>query len=264
MRRLAVLVAALAVLAGCTGESDAEPQAPTTADGTVLSLDWPVAADLTPVAAPDVPEGFDPARYEEMVDALTRWAQATTVDPDVRSSDDPAAAVAALVPDAIGGQIESAAKDSTAPRLSAATVFSDDTEVIGDPQVTTAWKVETTEDEGGAPAMRLMLQTRAAYTVRDGDGPERTIGVLRVHELVTREGASGELGIGFSWQEFGASDCTVATSDALRPDAATADVSDELATFAGIGSGTALTMPELPAEDTVDQDYLDRCKRGTA
>lgn len=264
MRLLAALACAVLLVSGCTGGSD---DAATADDASItidsLDLQWPEAAGnvLDPGDPPEVPAGFDAGRYQRMVDALTAWARASTVAPDVRSAEDPAAEVAAELPKAVGSQLVKVADTAVSARLAAANVFADDVTVVGQPRVTTAWRAESIE-QGGAPALSLILQTRAAYEVRIGDGPKRVIGVLRVHELITRAGETGEIGVGLAWQEFGASDCTLALDDALRPDGDVAAATDDLATFVEVGSGETVEMPELQSDDTVDEEYLDRCRRG--
>ena len=167
----------------------------------------------------------------------------------------------AAQPKAIGSQIEKLTADKVSPRLAAANVFADDVEVIGDPLISTAWKAASVERDG-APSLSLKLQTRAAYQVRLDGGPERVIAVLRVHELITREGETGDIGVGYSWQEFGASDCTLALDDALSPDGEAGPARQDLDRFVSATSDDTLQMPPLPEGETVDQDYLDRCRAG--
>lgn len=264
MRLIGTLVCALLLVSGCTGGDDDSLPAPDQITIDSLDLDWPQAQGdtLDPTAPPEVPKGFDETRYGRMVDALTTWASATTLDAEVRSSDDPAAAVGADLPDAIGSQVSELGAQTVSPRLAVANVFADDVTVLGEPRITTAWRAETIERDG-APALSLKLQTRTAYEVRIGeDGPKRVIGMLRVHELITRTGETGDIGVGFSWQEFGASDCTLALDDALRPDQETAPAREDLATFVEVGSGDTVEMPDLGDGETVDQEYLDRCRAG--
>ncbi len=263
MRLFATLACALLLLSACTsgdGTASAQPEAEITFDS--LELDWAAATDrIATVDPPEVPEGFNETRFDRMVDALNTWAVATTLESDVRESDDPAKAVGATLPKAVSSQVSKLGKGSVSPRLAAANVFADDVTVLGKPRVTTAWSAETTESDG-EPALSLKLQTRAAYEVRIEDGPTRVIGVLRVHELITREGETGPVGVGFGWQEFGASDCTLAIDDALRPDGDVGPAEEDLRTFIDVGSGGTVEMPDLESDDTVDKQYLDRCKRG--
>lgn len=263
MRLFAALACALLLVAGCTGSVDGgsqQSEAEITFES--IGLDWPAATDrIATVDPPELPEGFNEARYQRIVDALNTWAVATTLEPDVRESDDPAKAVGAALPKAVGSQVRQLGTGSVSPRLAAANVFADDVSVIGKPRVTTAWSAETTKRDG-EPALSLKLQTRAAYEVRIDEGPTRVIGVLRVHELITREGETGPIGVGFGWQEFGASDCALALDDALRPDGDVGPAERDLRTFIDVGSGGTVEMPDLESVDTVDQEYLDRCKRG--
>lgn len=269
MRLLAAFTCAALLVSGCgllgDKESDkAEPDAPKVEQIALSSLkvDWPaVGDDLEPSAPPEVPEGFDQERYDEMVDTLTTWAEATTIDPEIRRSDTPAVDVAADLPDDVGAQIEKLTEGRTSPRLAVANVFADDVEVIGDPLVSTAWKADSVEQDG-APALNLQLQTRAAYQVRVGKGPERVVAVLRVHELVTRTGETGDLGVGYSWQEFGASDCVLAVEDALRPDDDATTARQDLDRFVDASKGDTLKMPKLAEDEVVDEEYLARCKAG--
>lgn len=263
MRLIAALMGALLLVSGCMGGDEANQPAQNQITLDSLDLDWPQAAgELDPVDPPDAPAGFDQTRYGRMVDALTTWANATTLDPEVRESDDPAAAVGSQLPKAVGSQLNTLGSESVSPHLAVANVFADDVTVLGQPRITTAWRAEAVERDG-APALSLQLQTRAAYEVRLGeDGPKRVIGVLRVHELVTRAGETGDIGIGFGWQEFGASDCTLALDDALRPDGDIGPTKEDLAIFVEAGSGDTVEMPDLGEGETVDQDYLDRCRAG--
>lgn len=266
MRLLAPLVCAVLLLAGCTGGSDVDDAAagdsPTAAEITFasLDLDWDSTGDVLDAGdPPGVPDGFDEDRYDRMAEALTTWATATTVTPDVRTAQSPAGAVADDLPAAIGDQITAYAGDAATPRLSAANVFADDVTVEGDPQVTTAWDAKVA-DVDGAPSLTLRLQTRAAYEVRVAGGPIRVIGVLRVHSLITREAAQGDIGVGYAWQEYGASDCIIATDDALRPDGDAKAATADLATFVKAGDADGVEMPELAPGDEVDEEYLERCK----
>ena len=148
------------------------------------------------------------------------------------------------------------------PHLAFANVFRDDVTVVGSPMITSAWKVTTEKDAANKTFMRLELQTRAAYEVRLGDGGTRVIGVLRVHSLSAYNDTTDDFGVGGGWQEFGAGDCALALDDALVPDSDRDESLKDLKTFIRVGSGTKLEMPELPAQDKVDDEYLKRCRDG--
>lgn len=261
MRLIVTLACAVLLAAGCTSD-DSKPNS---AEMTFESLDLGLPDALDRLAVddpPELPDGFNEKRYDRMIDALTRWASASTYQSEVRESDNPARQIGIELPDAIASELADLTASAVSPRLAAANVFADDVSVLGPPQVTTAWKAETVERDG-APALSLKLQTRAAYEVRTGsDGPTRVIGVLRVHELITRTGETGDIGVGFGWQEFGASDCTLALDDALRPDGDISSALDDLKIFAGVATLGTVEMPDLGDEETIDEDYLQRCMRG--
>ena len=268
-------MAVASLLAACTSTSD-EPaptpssSAPTSEASSTLDsegIDWPRAGVPLQVSDPPAaPDGFDDALVTRMADVLTTWAGATTVDADVWQGDDPVAAVTDALPSAVGAALTRQTQTSGAvsPELAVANVFGDAVEVIGEPAVTTAWKVTTKDDEAGQPYVTVQLQTRAAYEVRVGaDGPTRVVGVLRVHGLSAYPGTTDDFGVTTGWQEFGAGDCALAVDDALVPDNDVDRAVTDLATFVDVGSQPDLRMPALDDEEKVDDAYLDRCRNGT-
>lgn len=274
-RRVGALVTVASLLAACTSTSD-EPapppssSAPTAEASSTLAsegIDWPRAgAPLQVSAPPAAPDGFDDALVTRMADVLTTWAGATTVDADVWQGDDPVAAVTDALPSAVRAALTRQTQTSGAvsPELAVANVFGDAVEVIGEPAVTTAWKVTTKDDEAGQPYVTVQLQTRAAYEVRVGaGGPTRVVGVLRVHGLSAYPGTTDDFGVTTGWQEFGAGDCALAVDDALVPDNDVDRAVTDLATFVDVGDQPDLRMPALDDEEKVDDAYLDRCRNGT-
>jgi hypothetical protein len=272
MRRLGgVLVAVLLVCTACTSSADdgtvAEPTASSSAPDpstsfAAVGVDWPeTGAKLAPGAPPPAPAGFDDALLGRMADTLIDWAQVSALDEDVRHSADPAAAVAAVLPDPVAAALAAQTEGTVSPRLAAANVFGDDITVVGAPRVTTAWKTSTQSDDAGREYVLLELQTRAAYEVRVGPGgPVRVVGVLRVHGLSAYPGTTDDFGVSGGWQEFGAVDCALALDDDLTPDGDLQASADELATFVQVGAGPTVEMPSLGDEQKVDAEYLQRCR----
>ncbi|MCL8251805.1 MULTISPECIES: hypothetical protein [Aeromicrobium] len=267
------LVAASSVLGACTSSADGPAPAPTspapTAEAsttlTAQGIDWPRAGSPLPVADPPAaPDGFGAALVTRMADVLTTWAGATTVDPDVWHVETPADAVVDALPPAVGAALTRQAADAVSPGLAVANVFGDDVEVIGEPAVTTAWRVTTKDDDAGQQYVVVQLQTRAAYEVRLGDdGPTRVVGVLRVHGLSAYPGTEDDFGVTTGWQEFGAGDCALAVDDALVPDNDLDKAAADLATFVDVGDQPDVRMPALDDEEKVDDAYRDRCRDGT-
>jgi hypothetical protein len=265
-----VVVAVLAVTAGCSGGSDGEAQArPTPARSTAPSMSlasvdvaWPRAGDeLDAPKVPAAPGGFPAGLISRMAGVLTDWATETTLDDDVRHSGSPVDEVADELPAEVDAALRAQTKDAVSPRLRIANVLADDVDVVGAPAVTTAWKVAADTDEAGRRFVLLQLQTRAAYEVRTGaDGPVRVIGVLRVHGLSAYPGTTTDFGVSGGWQEFGAGDCALALDDHLVPDTDIAKVRRDLATFVEVGDGDQLVMPALDDEEQVDVQYLKRCR----
>ena len=273
MRRLTPLLLVVAIaLSGCTsGSSDPEPttDATTAGDSAVtlasLALDWPTAQGrLVVPKVPAAPSGFVDSTVDRMADVLKKWARLSTVDDGMWHSGDPLSEVRTVLPDGTAGTYEEQLRGVVSPHLAVANVFGDDVTVVGTPMITAAWRVSTEKDQADKAFVRLELQTRAAYEVRIGDGPSRVIGVLRVHSLSAYKDTTDDFGIGGGWQEFGASDCALALDDALVPDSDRADALKDLKTFIRVGSGSTVEMPELPAQDRVDPDYLKRCRDGQA
>jgi hypothetical protein len=271
MRRLVgVLLAVLVVVAGCSSGdgSDATPRSSSAGGGGSITLeslgvDWPAASgELDPGRRPATPKGFDDETLDEMAADLTDWAQSASVDEAVWHSAAPIEQVADAVPAPVAKALRARVGKLVAPRLSIANVFGDDVEVIGNPRVTTAWKVSTDQDESGTPYVLLELQTRTAYEVRTEDGPTRVIGLLRVHGLIARQG-SDDLDVSFGWQEFGAGDCALALDDQLVPDGDVDQAKKDLKTFVAVGSSSKLRMPPLPPQEQVDDEYLQRCRAGS-
>lgn len=273
-RWLGGLAAVALVVAGCSATSDDPPApAPSSSSATtgapVVSLasegiDWPRSGSpLRPSDPPAAPDGFDDALVSRMADVLTAWAGATTVDADVWHSDAPAEVVAGALPSATGTALTQQTSGAISPGLAVANVFGDAVEVVGQPAVTTAWKVATTADDSGQAYVVLQLQTRAAYEVRSSGGPTRVVGVLRVHGLSAYPGTTDDFGVTTGWQEFGAGDCALALDDRLVPDDDLDAAGDDLATFVDVGDQPALRMPALDDDQRVDDAYLDRCRNGT-
>lgn len=263
------------VAAGCTSTTgdDAPPPAPRTSATsdvpalslTSLGIDWPrVGSTLDVSAVPSAPEGFDDALLGRMADVLEAWATATTTDPDVWQGDAPVDTVTATLPAKAGAALRQQTADAVSPELGVANVFGDDVTVVGEPRVTTAWKVSTQDDDSGQQYVLLELQTRAAYEVRLGDdGPTQVVGVLRVHGLSAYPGTTDDFGVSGGWQEFGASDCALALDDDLVPANDSEDAADDLATFADVGGQPSLRMPALDSDEQVDEAYLQRCRDST-
>lgn len=269
MRRLVgTLVAAMLVVGGCTGGSgsDAAPEPSASTEPAIslasLDVDWPRATETLDVAKPPAaPKGFDDGTVTRMAGILTTWAQATTVDEDVWRSAAPIDEVAAALPDKVGTSLRGQITGAVSPRLAVANVFAEDATVVGEPLVTTAWKISTQTDEVGKQYVLLELQTRAAYEVRLGEGaPTRVIGMLRVHGLSAYADSTDDFGVTGGWQEFGASDCALALDDDLVPDSDVDQTVKDLKTFVQVGDGEKLSMPTLPVEEQVDSEYLQRCR----
>lgn len=269
MRRLTPLLLAVAfVVSGCTsGSSDPEPTPSATTTGPMtfesLKLDWPTAQGrLVVPKVPAAPAGFDDKTVDRMATVLEKWARLSTVDDGMWHSGDPLSDVRTILPKDTASTYEEQLRGVVSPHLAVANVFGHDVTVVGTPMITAAWRVATDKDQANETFVRLELQTRAAYEVRIGNGPSRVIGVLRVHSLSAYQDTTDDFGIGGGWQEFGASDCALALDDALVPDSDREHALKDLTTFIRVGKGTKVEMPELPAEDQVDPEYLKRCRDG--
>lgn len=268
MHRPFALVLAIAILmSGCAGGSDAEPTPTATSDRPVtlesLSLDWQTArGKLVVPKRPAAPNGFDEKTLARMATVLEKWARLSTVDDSMWRSGDPLSDVRTVFPKPAADTFEEQLRGSVSPHLAVANVFGDDVAVVGSPMITVAWRVSTALDSANERFVRLELQTRAAYEVRFQNGPTRVIGVLRVHSLSAYKDTTDDFGVGGGWQEFGASDCALALDDALVPDSDREGALKDLKTFIRVGRGTKLEMPELPAQDKVDAEYLQRCRDG--
>lgn len=267
MRRFsAVLLTIAVVCAGCTSGSDDPPPAGAESSSVTLAsldLDWPAAeGTFTPGTVPSAPAGFKEAQVGRMAKILTRWSRLATVDEASWHSDDPLPDVRALLPAAAAGTLEQQLGDAVSPNLGVANVFGKDVEVVGAPQLTSAWQVSTDEDADGKTYVKLELQTRTAYEVRVGDGPSRVIGVLRVQGLSAYPDTTDDYGVSGGWQEFGAGDCALALDDALVPDSDRRGAAEDLETFIRVGNGSKVEMPELGVEEQVDAEYLKRCRDG--
>lgn len=275
MRNLwGTLVAVLLLTGGCSTGSDRAATADAAADVPTparvvtldsLDLDWPTGDDkLDAGDPPAAPEGFDSAVYDQMVSDLKAWATASTVDEEVWQSKTALEQVAAALPAKTDATFLAQAKEQPSPRLAAANVFSDRVTVVGTPLVTTAWQVKAVDDDTEKPYYVLELQTRAAYEVRLGEnGPSRVIGMLRVHALSAFADTTDNFGVSFGWQEFGASDCSLALDDSLIPDADLEGAAEDLKKFIAVGSENAVVMPELDEDQKVDSNYLKRCREGS-
>jgi hypothetical protein len=254
--------------AACTSGSD-EPASPRPAPAEArsisfqsLDLDWPKSqGKLDPPELPAAPRGFDDTTLERMATVLEKWARLSTVDEGMWHSDAPFSDIRTVLPKDAADTYEQQIKGQVSPHLAVANVFRHDVTVVGSPMVTSAWRVSTEKDPANEPFMRLELQTRAAYEVRLGGGT-RVIGVLRVHSLSAYKDTTDDFGVGGGWQEFGAGDCALAIDDALVPDSDRSEALEDLKTFVRVGDGTKLEMPELPAQDQVDAEYLKRCRDG--
>ena len=269
MRRLTPLLLAVAiVVSGCTsGSSNPEPTPSATTAGPMtfesLKLDWPTAQGrLVVPKVPATPAGFDAATVDRMATVLEKWARLSTVDDSIWHSGDPFSDIRTVLPTAAATTYDKQLKGVVSPHLAVANVFGHDVTVVGSPMITAAWRVSTDKDQAGESFVRLELQTRAAYEVRIGNGPSRVIGVLRVHSLSAYKDTTDGFGVGGGWQEFGASDCALALDDALVPDSDPEHALKDLTTFIRVGKGSTVEMPELPAEDQVDPEYLKRCRDG--
>lgn len=256
------------VCAACTSGSD-EPS-PTPAPNATrsisfesLDLDWPKAqGKLDPPKLPSAPEGFDDATLGRMATVLEKWARLSTVDEGMWHSADPLTDIRTVLPKDAAETYEQQIKGEVSPHLAFANVFRDDVTVVGSPMVTSAWKVATEEDPANEAFLRLELQTRAAYEVRLGDGGTSVIGVLRVHSLSAYKDTTDDFGVGGGWQEFGAGDCDLALDDALVPDSDPDEAVKDLKAFIRVGKNAKVEMPELPAQEQVDAEYLKRCRDG--
>lgn len=273
MRKLlGVLVVVLLAGAGCTSGSDEPeetPSAAATSSARVvtldsLELDWPTSdGTLDPGEPPAAPDGVSEGVYNQMTRDLVAWATASTVDENLWRSEEPLADLVDVLPANTAAKLRKQAEGQTSPRLAVANVFSDRVTVVGSPQVTTAWKV-TTVDDDARPYVVLELQTRAAYEVRLGaNGPSRVIGMLRVHALSAFDDTTDDFGVSGAWQEFGAGDCSLALDDSLIPDADLDGSAAEIKKFIAVGSKDEVVMPDLGKEEQVDSEYLQRCRQGS-
>ena len=279
MRGLSALfIAVLLVCVGCTDDDEPEPTPEGTQTSSLstvdsislesLGLGWPKAQGaLLAKNRPPTPAGFNDEVLDRMASLLESWAALSTVHDSTWHTDDAVGRIADAMPGVIGTSLRALAENQVSPQLSVANVFADDVTVIGTPMITTAWKVSTEKDEEGVRFVLLQLQTRAAYEVRVKDGPSRVIGVLRVHGLnadADASDASDAFGVSGGWQEFGANDCALALDDNLLPDSDTAKALKDLGTFIKVGDGSKLVMPKLGVEEQVDEEYLKRCRDGSA
>jgi hypothetical protein len=268
----ALLIAVVLVCAGCTDDEPEPKPTQTTSLSTVdsisletLGLGWPKAQGaLAAKSPPATPDGFDDDLLDRMASLLETWAALSTVEDSIWHSEDAVGRIADAMPGVIGTSLRALAQNQVSPQLSVANVFADDVTVIGTPMVTTAWKVSTAKDDEGIPYVVLELQTRAAYEVRVKDGPSRVIGILRVHGLSAVPDATDVFGVSGGWQEFGANDCALALDDNLFPDSDSADALKDLGTFIKVGDGSKLVMPKLGVQEQVDEEYLKRCRDGSA
>jgi hypothetical protein len=271
LRRLAApALAAVLLCTGCTsGDTDGglKPDPGTKDDAITFAtakVDWaPADGEIDFGTRPEAPEGFDDEMVAEMEDALTSWATVAALDERTWHSDDAQSLVADALPGPVGSALKDQQDGAVSPDLGVANVFGPDVEVLGAPRVSVAWALSTPEDDDGRQYVDVQLQTRAAYEVRRDGGPTRVIGVLRVHGLSAYPDTTDDFGLTGGWQEFGAADCVLALDDHLSPDSDVTDARTDLETFARIGAGTELEMPELPTEELVDAEYLKRCRNGT-
>lgn len=274
MRKLlGVLAVVLLAGAGCTSGSDEpEESAPAAATSSArvvtldsLELDWPrTDGSLETAEPPAAPEGVEPEAYDRMARDLVTWATASTVDENLWRSKEPLADIIDVLPAGTAAKLRTQAEAQTSPRLAVANVFSDRVTVVGQPQVTSAWKVTTVDEDVDRPYVVLELQTRAAYEVRLGEnGPSRVIGVLRVHALSAFDNTTDDFGVSGAWQEFGAGDCSLALDDSLIPDADLDGSAAEIKKFIAVGDKDEVVMPDLGKEEQVDSDYLQRCRQGS-
>jgi len=228
-----------------------------------LDLDWPKAQGKLEVPQlPAAPDGFEAGTLDRMAAVLEKWARLSTVDEGMWHSDDPLSDIRAVLPKDAAETYEQQLKGQVSPHLAVANVFGDDVTVVGSPMITSAWKVSTDKDPANEAFMSLELQTRGAYEVRLDNGDTHVIGVLRVHSLSAYKDTVDDFGVGGGWQEFGAGDCDLALDDALVPDSDRDESLKDLKTFIRVGKGTKLEMPELPAQERVDAEYLKRCRDG--
>lgn len=261
---------AVLVLSACTAPSQDDPGATATSSPSEqrlesLAIDWPTAtpADVDWPEVPGPPDGFDAALLDSMAGPLQDWAAAAALDPEVWTADEPPEDVLASLGERARGVLEDQVADTVSPRLALGNVFDEEWEVVGEPRMTSAWDVETRETAEG-PVVVLRLQTRTAYEVRSPERVTRVVGVVRTHGLSGfPESGDDELAPSLGWEEFGAAGCALALDDALVPDGGAA-ARDDLESFVDIGGTDTIAEPDLADEDTVDQEYLQRCRDGAA
>lgn len=242
--------------AGCTADSSPEPQ-PTPSESVEASLDltfadlgidgWPDAEDPQIPEFPGVAGTFDDATAEKYATYLKTWALQAALDPD---------AVGDGLPEPLTQTLASFGDSSTSADLARGNVLGEGLEVTGT-KMTAAWGVDFV-----AGQEQLRLQTRTAYQVVDANGDTRVIGVLRLHGFDLTAAQPDSPGVLGAWQEFGASDCSLALDDVLLPGTDLDAEERDLQTFVAVGRSKEPTMPELSKEDRVDDDFLANCRAG--
>lgn len=255
--RVASVAAILLLVAGCTtdepssGTSTAttSPSAEPAEQITLAQLaveDWPALGDGGIPQPPERPASVGARDYDAMTGAVRTWAVQAATAP---------ATVGQGLPNGLPEAIDAMAAEQTAPALARGNVLGPELEVV-DSRMTAAWDVSV---DGGVAT--VALQTRAAYEVRLPDGPVRVVGVLRTQGVVSSPRASA-WGTVMGWQEFGADDCGVALDDVLAPGGDADDQVQDLQVFVDVGNGERAVTPDLPDEDRIDADFLDRCRAG--
>ncbi|MGZ8771651.1 MAG: hypothetical protein ACXWXJ_11715 [Aeromicrobium sp.] len=276
MQKIAgVLFLLLVILAttGCQGADKKSVPKPTPSPAAAVTFaslggkDWPVGEDgMSLDSLPSAPLGFTDTDVRQLATIIIKWAKAAALDKRVFHSAAPAEGVTATLPSFPGNDLFRDVSDAVSPRLSAANVFGNDVEVLGEPRMTSAWLASAITGADGVSYLSVKLQTRTAYEVTDVTKDKRVIGVVRQHGLNSfgARQVDEQYGESWSWQEFGADGCDLVTDDSLTPDVDQVDANKELASFVTMLDSPTIVEHRLDAEDRVDKDYQKRCQDGAS
>lgn len=262
------------VAAGCGGaDKDGEkPNPKPVPDVTFASIGgdkWPVGeAGISFDGLPRAPVGYTDYDVLDMADIIIDWAKAATLDERVFHSDSPEAIVGATLPPYTRSRVIDDFNKQTSPRISAANVFGDGVTIVGQPRVTSEWKVTTTNEEGvNIPLLHVSLQTRAAFEVTGTTKGKRVIGIVRNFGLNSYgpNSAAGEYGNLWRIRISGVKGCSLAVEDAVVPLANAKNNHKKLDGFAALaGSDDFDDLDENEQSGKINEDLKKRCLDGAA
>ena len=266
-----VLIVMLAAGCGDAGKGGEDPEPKPVPEVTFASIGgdkWPVGvAGISFDGLPRAPVGYTDQDVLDMANILIDWANAATLDERVFHSDSPDAIVGAALPPYTRSRVIDSFKELTSPRIAAANVFGDGVKVVGQPRVTSAWKVTTTNEKGvSIPLLRVFLQTRAAFEVTGTTKGKRVIGVVREFGLNSYgpNSAEGEYGERWRIRISGVKGCSLAVEDALVPLANAKNNRERLDDFVALAGSDDFEDLGENESGMIDEDLKKRCQDGAA